>query len=53
MHVELYNLSRDIREDHNLASSMPQKVDELRDMLHNWRKAVNAAMPGPNPDYTG
>lgn len=53
MRVELYNLSRDIREDHNLASSMPQKVDELRDMLHNWRKAVNAAMPGPNPDYTG
>jgi hypothetical protein len=52
MNVELYNLRKDIREDHNLASAMPDKTDELREKLHRWRQQVNAAMPKPNPDYT-
>ncbi|MCD6391943.1 MAG: sulfatase [Planctomycetes bacterium] len=53
MNVELYNLRKDIREDHNLARTMPDKAGELRNKLHRWRQQVNAAMPKPNPDYTG
>jgi arylsulfatase A-like enzyme len=53
MNVELYNLRKDMREDHNLAPTMPDKADELRETLHRWRKEVNAVMPKPNPDYTG
>jgi arylsulfatase A-like enzyme len=51
MHVELYNLREDIGEKHNLAAKMPEKVAELRKLLHDWRQSVNAAMPTPNPDY--
>ncbi len=53
MNVELYNLRKDMREDHNLASAMPDKADELRNKLHRWRQQVNAAMPRPNPEFTG
>ncbi|MBL7106172.1 MAG: sulfatase [Phycisphaerae bacterium] len=49
--VELYNLKDDIGEKNNLAEKMPQKVNELRDILHKWRKEVNAQMPTPNPGY--
>jgi len=51
--VELYNLNEDIGEKNNLAEKMPVKADELRKMLHDWRKSVNAQMPTPNPDYKG
>ena len=51
MHVELYNLRDDIGEQHDLASQMPEKVDELRNRLHAWRKEVGAQMPTPNPKY--
>jgi arylsulfatase A-like enzyme len=47
--VELYNLKNDISEKHNLAEKMPQKTAELREMLHSWRKSVNARMPKPKP----
>ncbi len=43
--VELYNLARDIGEQQNLAEEMPEKADELRDMLHQWRREVGAQMP--------
>jgi arylsulfatase A-like enzyme len=49
--LELYNLKDDIGEKTNLVSHMPQKANEMRDMLHAWRKAVDAQMPTPNPDY--
>jgi arylsulfatase A-like enzyme len=51
MHVELYNLKDDIGEKNDLAKKMPDKADELRQRLHAWRKAMNAQMPTPNPDY--
>ncbi len=51
--VELYNLKDDTGEKNNLAEKMPEKADELRKMLHDWRKSVNAQMPIPNPDYRG
>ncbi len=50
-HIELYNLKKDISEKHNLSAEMPEKVAELRKMLHNWRKSVDAQMPIPNPQY--
>lgn len=51
MHVELYNLRDDIGEQHDLAATMPDKVNELRARLHAWRKEVGAQMPGANPNY--
>jgi len=38
---ELYNLSEDIGEEHDLAAKMPEKVSELYKMLTDWRKKVN------------
>ncbi len=43
--IELYNLSEDIREENDLAVAMPLKAAELREMLHRWRKSVDARMP--------
>jgi arylsulfatase A len=51
MHVELYNLRDDIGEQHNLAGEMPEKANELRNRLHEWRQEVGAQMPTPNPKY--
>jgi len=49
--VELYNLKTDIGEQNNLAETMPQKADELRQSLRAWRKTVDAQMPTPNPKF--
>jgi len=51
MHVELYNLREDIGEKNDLAPKMPDKAAELRGKLHEWRRAVDAQMPAPNPNY--
>jgi len=51
MHVELYDLSKDIGEQHDLASALPEKANELRAKLHAWRARVGAQMPTPNPNY--
>lgn len=49
--VELYDLSNDIEELHDLADEQPEKAEELRQMLHKWREDVGAKMMQPNPDY--
>ena len=49
--LELYDLAKDIGEKKNLAAKMPEKAAELRKLLDDWRKSVNAAMPTPNPNY--
>jgi len=49
-HVELYNLRRDVGEQHDLSAQMPEKAAELRQMLHDWRREVGAVMPTPNPN---
>jgi len=49
--VELYNLRADIGEQHDLAAEMPDKADELRQTLHQWRREVGAVMPEPNPNW--
>ncbi len=51
MHVELYNLKDDQAETTDLAEKMPERAAQLRRMLHDWRKAVGAQMPTPNPGY--
>ena len=50
-HLELYNLNKDLGEQHDLAKEMPEKANALRDQLHAWRTAVNAAVPVSNPDF--
>jgi arylsulfatase A-like enzyme len=49
--VQLFNLKTDPGEQHDLASSDPQKIEELRAMLHKWRTSANVAMPTPNPNF--
>lgn len=49
--VELFDVTKDIGEQRDLAATMPQKVAELRGLLHRWRATVGARMPVPNPDY--
>lgn len=49
--LELYNLSKDIGEQHNLVREMPEKAKQLQQRLAAWRKSVGAKMPTPNPDY--
>jgi arylsulfatase A-like enzyme len=45
---ELYNLKRDIGEEHNVAKQNPDKVKELHAKLVAWREQVGAKMPTPN-----
>ncbi len=47
-HLELYNLHEDIGESKNLATSMPDKANELLSRLVAWRTEVNAPMPTKN-----
>lgn len=49
---ELFDLGRDAKESTNLADKQPRKVEELAAKLSAWRKAVDAQMPTPNPDYS-
>ena len=51
MHVELYNIREDIGEKNDLAASLPQKSNEMRERLNAWQVDVAAQMPTPNPQY--
>jgi len=42
--LELYNLKDDVSEEHDLASDMAQKRDELHSMLKDWRGEVEMAV---------
>ncbi len=48
--VELYNLDEDIGEQNNLASTIPEKRDELLAMLREWQRDAGARFPTPNPN---
>jgi len=50
--VELYNLNNDPKEEQNLAVDYPEKVEELKQALHNLQQETAAKFPVPNPDYT-
>ena len=49
--VQLFNLRTDPGEQNDLVRTEPQKVKQLVDMLHAWRKEVKAGMPTPNPKH--
>ena len=49
--VQLFNLSEDIGEQHDLAGVETAKKEELRRKLHKWRQEVDARMMPPNPNY--
>ncbi len=42
--AQLFNLKTDPGEQHDLSQSHPDKVRELRALLHSWRVKVNAQM---------
>jgi arylsulfatase A len=44
--VELYNLTDDIAEKHNLADKLPEKVTELQQRLTAWRKEIGVETYG-------
>lgn len=49
---ELYNLSDDLAEQHNLAAQAPKKLEELKVKLESWQQKTNAPIPSEiNPDY--
>ncbi len=50
-HCELYDLKKDISEEHDLAADLPNVVNELRALLENWREDVKAKIPEKNPDF--
>jgi arylsulfatase A-like enzyme len=47
----LFDLSKDIYEQNDLAAKMPEKVEELDARMTEYLKSVNAQMPKLNPDY--
>jgi arylsulfatase A-like enzyme len=49
--VELFNLRKDLGEQNDLSSEMPEKVAELKTLLARWRKSVGAQMPVKNPRF--
>jgi arylsulfatase A-like enzyme len=49
--VELYDLSKDIGEQNNLAAKMRSQADQMLAKLHAWRKSIDAQMPTANPNY--
>jgi len=49
--VELYNLSGDLGEQHDIAAAMPEKAADLRRRLHDWLTSLDAQIPPKNPDY--
>lgn len=49
--VELYNLRKDMKEEHNLADQFPERIQQLKNKLDAWRKETQVQMPIPNPDY--
>ena len=50
---ELYNLSEDIGETHNLASQHPERVQQLAAQLANYHKSTGVLKPQRNTNYNG
>jgi hypothetical protein len=48
---ELYDLSSDPGEDHDLAARHPERVTQMRAELAIWRKGVGAQENRPNLDF--
>ncbi|WP_052444589.1 sulfatase [Flammeovirga sp. OC4] len=50
-HDELYNLSVDIHEDHDLSSQEEKRTKALSNQLLTWLKSVGANYPTSDPKY--
>jgi arylsulfatase A-like enzyme len=48
--VELYDLARDLGEETDLASAMPERVELMRAQLERWLDGVGAIRHRPNPE---
>jgi arylsulfatase A-like enzyme len=48
---ELYNLKADIGETENLANMMPNRVEELDELIDQFVQDTGALYPIPNPDF--
>ncbi len=48
---ELYHLSADVGERHDLAAKEVERTRQLWTELHAWLRATGAKLPRPNPDY--
>ena len=40
--AELYDLGKDVSEEHDLYGQMPEKANELMELIRDWRKSVRA-----------
>jgi arylsulfatase A-like enzyme len=49
--VELYDLSSDPGEGNDISAVCPEKVNELKTLLHRWQEQVGAEGMDPNPAY--
>jgi arylsulfatase A-like enzyme len=49
--AELYDLSQDIGETHDLAAAHPDRVHRMRAALATWRERIAAQSTRPNPDF--
>jgi arylsulfatase A-like enzyme len=48
---ELYDMEKDISEQKDLSKQMPEKTAELRSLLEQWKKSVDAQETTVNPAY--
>lgn len=49
--VQLFNLKKDLSEQHDLSQREPEKAAQLLSQLRDWRKRVGANMMPPNPAW--
>ena len=49
--LELFNVREDIGEQHDLADDLPARAARMKRILDDWRSAVGAQAPQPNPAY--
>ncbi|MEX1239823.1 MAG: sulfatase [Cyclobacteriaceae bacterium] len=49
--TQLFDLDKDLGELNDISKENPDRVRELTQMLHEWRKSVNARMMPLNPEY--
>lgn len=49
--MELYDLSKDIGEKHDLAKEQPELANKLKVEFDQWCKGIDASMPTKNPAF--
>jgi arylsulfatase A-like enzyme len=48
---ELYNLGKDIEENKNLETDLPEIAEEMKEDLLGWLAKIEAKIPQVNPDF--